>query len=99
MSPAELQELHKQLEIYLEKGWIRPSISEYGAPILFARKADGSLRLCVDYRSLNAQTIKDSGPLPLTTTLVVLLGSPRQSSIVNLCCSTLVIILHLDFLS
>jgi len=69
MSPAELQELQKQLEIYLEKGWIRPSISEYGAPILFARKADGSLRLCVDYRSLNAQTIKDSGPLPLTSEL------------------------------
>ena len=69
MSPAELQELQRQLEIYLEKGWIRPSISEYGAPILFARKADGSLRLCVDYRSLNAMTIKDSGPLPLSSEL------------------------------
>ncbi|GAX81106.1 hypothetical protein CEUSTIGMA_g8540.t1 [Chlamydomonas eustigma] len=49
--------------------WIRPSSSEYGAPILFARKPDGSLRLCIDYRSLNAQTIKDRGPLPLTSEL------------------------------
>lgn len=64
MSPAELEELQRQLEIYLEKGWIRPSASEFGAPILFARKADGSLRMCVDYRALNAITIKDRGPLP-----------------------------------
>lgn len=64
MSPAELEELKKQLNIYLDKGWIRPSTSEFGAPILFARKADGSLRLCVDYRALNAITIKDRGPLP-----------------------------------
>ena len=54
MSPAELEELKRQLNTYLNKGWIRPSTSEFGAPILFARKADGSLRLCVDYR----------GPLP-----------------------------------
>jgi hypothetical protein len=64
MAPAELEELKKQLNTYLDKGWIRPSTSEYGAPILFARKADGSLRLCVDYRALNAITIKDRGPLP-----------------------------------
>ena len=64
MSPAELDELKKQLNLYLEKGWIRPSTSEFAAPILFARKADGSLRLCVDYRALNAITIKDRGPLP-----------------------------------
>ncbi|GAX84689.1 hypothetical protein CEUSTIGMA_g12110.t1 [Chlamydomonas eustigma] len=69
MSPAELEELHKQLQIYFEKGWIGPSSSEYGAPVLFARKPDGSLRLCIDYRSLNAQTIKDCGPLPLTSEL------------------------------
>jgi len=64
MSPAELEELQRQLQIYLEKGWIRPSVSEYGAPVLFARKADGSLRMCIDYRALNAQTIKDKYPLP-----------------------------------
>ena len=64
MSPAELEELQRQLQIYLEKGWIRPSTSEYGAPILFAKKADGSLRLCIDYRQLNSITIKDRYPLP-----------------------------------
>ena len=64
MSPAEIEELKRQLAIYLEKGWIRPACSEYGAPVLFARKADGSLRLCIDYRALNAQTIKDRYPLP-----------------------------------
>jgi hypothetical protein len=64
MSPAELEELKRQLAIYLEKGWIRPACSEYGAPVLFARKADGSLRMCIDYRALNAQTIKDRYPLP-----------------------------------
>ena len=64
MSPAEIEELKRQLAVYLEKGWIRPACSEYGAPVLFARKADGSLRLCIDYRALNAQTIKDRYPLP-----------------------------------
>jgi RNase H-like domain found in reverse transcriptase/Reverse transcriptase (RNA-dependent DNA polymerase)/Integrase zinc binding domain/Retroviral aspartyl protease/DNA N-6-adenine-methyltransferase (Dam) len=64
MSPAELAEVQKQLQEYIEKGWIRPSTSEYGAPILFARKADGSLRMCVDYRALNALSVKDRYPLP-----------------------------------
>ena len=53
LSPAELAEVRRQLDMYLEKGWVRPSCSPYGVPILFARKADGSLRMCVDYRALN----------------------------------------------
>ncbi|GAX83983.1 hypothetical protein CEUSTIGMA_g11408.t1 [Chlamydomonas eustigma] len=70
MSPAaELAELKRQLEIYLEKGWIRPSTSEYGAPVLFAKKADGSLHMCIDYIALNAQTLKDRRPLPLADDL------------------------------
>jgi len=69
MSPAELEELRKQLAIFLEKGWIRPSNSEYGAPVLFAPKSDGTLRMVIDYRSLNAQTIKDRYPLPRTDEL------------------------------
>lgn len=64
MSPAELEEVKRQLETYVSKGWIRPSASEFGAPVLFARKADGSLRFCIDYRELNAITIKDRYPLP-----------------------------------
>ncbi|GAX78391.1 hypothetical protein CEUSTIGMA_g5833.t1 [Chlamydomonas eustigma] len=84
MSPAELEELHKQLQIYLEKGWIRPSSSEYGAPVLFARKPDGSLCLCIDYRSLNAQTIKDRGPLPLTSELFDHLHGAKYSTSLDL---------------
>jgi transposase InsO family protein len=64
MSPAELEEVQKQTADYLDKGWIRPSSSEYGAPVIFARKADGSLRFCVDYRALNEITVKDRYPLP-----------------------------------
>ena len=64
MSPLELQEVKKQLDDLLAKGWIQPSVSPYGAPILFVRKKEGSLRMCVDYRALNKQTIKNRYPLP-----------------------------------
>ena len=64
MSERELAEVRKQLGEYLEKGWIRPSSSSFGAPVLFVRKKDGSLRMCVDYRGLNARTIRDVYPIP-----------------------------------
>jgi hypothetical protein len=64
MSPAELEEVRKQLDVLLQNGWIRPSESPYGAPILFVRKKDGSLRMCVDYRRLNALTVRNRAPLP-----------------------------------
>ena len=64
MSPSELTELKKQLDELLELGLIRPSVSPYGAPVLFVRKKDGSKRLCIDYRQLNAQTIKNVYALP-----------------------------------
>ena len=64
MSPAELREVQKQLSDMMEKGWIRPSTSPYGAPILFVRKKDGTLRMCVDYRKLNDITKKNRTPLP-----------------------------------
>eukprot|EP00873_Tetraselmis_striata_P015214 jgi/Tetstr1/435478/TSEL_024384.t1 len=64
MSPAELQEVRSQLEELLAKGWIRPSKSNYGAPVLFVRKKDGTMRMCVDYRKLNDLTKKDRTPLP-----------------------------------
>ena len=64
MSPAELAEVKRQLQELLEKGWIRPSTSPYGAPILFVRKKDNSLRMCVDYRRLNEITTKNRTPLP-----------------------------------
>ncbi|GBG92088.1 hypothetical protein CBR_g54343 [Chara braunii] len=64
MSPRELEELRKQLDELLEKGWIRPSSSPFGAPILFVPKKEGELRMCIDYRSLNAITVKNVEPLP-----------------------------------
>ena len=70
MSPLETNELKRQLTEYIEKGWIRISTSEYAAPILFAKKADGSLRLCVDYRGLNKITKKVQFPLPNIDTLL-----------------------------
>lgn len=64
LSPAEKEEAERQVKEYLEKGWIRPSRSPYGAPILFVKKKDGSLRMCVDYRALNKITVKNRYPLP-----------------------------------
>ncbi|KAL9268383.1 Transposon Ty3-I Gag-Pol polyprotein-like protein, partial [Drosera capensis] len=64
MAPAELKELKTQLEELLEKGYIRPSVSPWGAPVLFVKKKDGSMRLCIDYRELNKITIKNRYPLP-----------------------------------
>ena len=59
MAPAELRELKAQLEELLSKGFIRPSISPWGAPVLFVKKKDGSLRLCIDYMQLNRVTIRN----------------------------------------
>ncbi|WRX29259.1 Reverse transcriptase domain - like 10 [Theobroma cacao] len=64
MAPAELKELKDQLEDLLDKGFIRPSVSPWGAPVFFVKKKDGSLRLCIDYRQLNKVTVKNKYPLP-----------------------------------
>jgi hypothetical protein len=64
MTPKELAELKVQLNELLDKGFIRPSSSPWGCPDLFVKKKDQSLRLCVDYRPLNAVTIKNKYPLP-----------------------------------
>lgn len=64
LSESELKELKKQLDELMKKGFIRPSTSPYGAPILFVKKKDGSLRMCIDYRALNQSTVKNSYPLP-----------------------------------
>ncbi|GBG59838.1 hypothetical protein CBR_g66641 [Chara braunii] len=64
MSPQELEELRKQLDELLEKGWIRPNSSPFGAPVLFVPKKEGELRMCIDYRGLNAITVKNVEPLP-----------------------------------
>ena len=64
MSPSELRELKAQLQELLSKGFIRPSASPWGAPILFVKKKDGSFRMCIDYRQLNKVTVKNKYPLP-----------------------------------
>ena len=64
MAPLELKELKLQLQELLEKGFIRPSVSPWGAPVLFVKKKDGTLRLCIDYRQLNKLTIKNKYLLP-----------------------------------
>ena len=60
----EMKELATQLQDLLEKGVIRPSVSPWGAPVLFVKKKDGSMRLCIDYRELNKLTIKNKYSLP-----------------------------------
>jgi hypothetical protein len=62
--PTELAELKKLLQELLDKGYFRPSTSPWGCPALFVQKKDESLRLCIDYRPLNAMTIKNKYPLP-----------------------------------
>ena len=64
MAIVELEELRKQLDDLLAKGWIQPSISPFGAPMIFVKKKDSSLHLCVDYCALNKITIKNWYPLP-----------------------------------
>jgi hypothetical protein len=64
MSTPELQELKMQLKELLDLGLIHPSVSPWGAPVIFIRKKDGSWRLCIDYRQLNKATIKNQYPLP-----------------------------------
>ena len=64
LAPVEMKELATQLQELLDKGMIRPSVSPWGAPVLFVKKKDGSMRLCIDYRELNKLTIKNRYPLP-----------------------------------
>ncbi|GJS10907.1 putative reverse transcriptase domain-containing protein [Tanacetum coccineum] len=64
LAPAEMKELAEQLKELSDKGFIRPSSSPWGAPILFVKKKDGSFRMCIDYRELNKLTVKNHYPLP-----------------------------------
>jgi hypothetical protein len=66
MAATELAELKKQLNELEQKGYIKPSSSPWGAPVLFVKKKDGSMRLCVDYRALNEVSVKNKYLLPRT---------------------------------
>ncbi|GJR18027.1 putative reverse transcriptase domain-containing protein [Tanacetum coccineum] len=69
LAPSELEELSGQLKELQDKGFIRPSSSPWGAPVLFVKKKDGSFRMCIDYRELNKLTIKNRYPLPMINDL------------------------------
>jgi hypothetical protein len=84
MTPKELAELKVQLNELLDKGYIRPSSSPWGCLALFVKKKDQSLRLCVDYRPLNAVTIKNKYPLPRINILFDQLAGAKVFSKVDL---------------
>ena len=65
MAPTELKELQTQLQELLDKGFIRPSHSPWGEPVIFVKKKDGTFRMCIDYRELNKAIIKNKYPLPM----------------------------------
>ena len=64
MAPTELKELKTQLQELLYKGFVRPSVFPWGVPVLFIKKKDGTLRMCIDYRQINKVTMKNKYLLP-----------------------------------
>ena len=84
MATTELRELKAQLEELLSKGFIRPSISPWVTPVLFVKKKDGSLRLCIDYMQLNRVTIRNQYPLPRIDELIDQLQGSRVYSKIDL---------------
>ncbi|GBG76158.1 hypothetical protein CBR_g21907, partial [Chara braunii] len=85
MSPGELDELRLQLKELVEKGWIRPSVSPYGSPVLFVpKKKEGTLRMCIDYRGLNVITVKNREPLPRIDNLLERVQGCRYFSKIDL---------------
>jgi hypothetical protein len=84
MAATELAELKKQLTELEQKCYIRPSSSPWRAPILFVKKKDGSMRLCVDYRALNEVTMKNKYPLPRINNLFDQLEGPKYFSKIDL---------------
>ncbi|GJY19952.1 putative reverse transcriptase domain-containing protein [Tanacetum coccineum] len=84
MAPIELKELKDQLQELLERGFIRPSVSPWGAPVLFVKKKDGSMRLCIDYHELNKITIRNRYPLPRIDDLFDQLQGAKHFSKIDL---------------
>ncbi|XP_049382777.1 uncharacterized protein LOC125847126 [Solanum stenotomum] len=77
MVPPELEELRKQLKELLDAGHIKPSKVPFGAPVLFQKKKEGTLRLCIDYQALNKVTVKNKYPIPLIADLFDRLGKAK----------------------
>ena len=84
IAPVELQELRVQLQKLLDKGFIKPSTSPWGAPVLFMKKKDKTLRLCIDYKQLNRVTVKNRYPLARIDDLFDQLRGARVYSNIDL---------------
>ena len=84
MPAKDLEEIKKQIKELLEKGYIRPSSSPWGAPVLLMGKKDGSLRMVVDYRALNEVTMKNKYPLPMINDLFDQLHGAKVFSKIDL---------------
>ena len=84
VAPHHLAELDRQIQLLLDAGMIRNSMSEYAAPVLFAPKKDGKLRLCIDYRLLNQQTVRDRFPTPTASDLISSTAGGRLFSKIDL---------------
>ena len=84
VAPHHLAELDRQIQLLLDAGMIRNSVSEYAAPVLFAPKKDGKLRLCIDYRMLNQQTVRDRFPTPTAADLISSTAGGRLFSKIDL---------------
>ncbi|CAI5474719.1 unnamed protein product [Closterium sp. Yama58-4] len=84
LSPAETEEMTQQVRHFLAQGFIQPSRSPWAAPILFAPKKDGGLRMCIDYRALNATTVKNKFPVPRVEDLLDAVQGARVFSKIDL---------------
>jgi hypothetical protein len=84
MAPVEQVELKRQIDELLAKGFIRPSVSPWAAPVIFVEKKNGTKRLCVDYRGLNQVTIKNNYPLPRIDALLDQLKGAKVFSKIDL---------------
>ncbi|GBG78224.1 hypothetical protein CBR_g26258 [Chara braunii] len=84
MGQGELEELRRQIDDMIDRGWIRPSESEFGAPVLFVPKKGGKLRMCIDYRGLNRNTRKNVYPLPRIDDLLDAAGGCKVFSKIDL---------------
>ena len=86
MGPLDLAEAKKQIEYILEHGFIRPSDSPHGAPVLFTLKKDGKLRFCIDYQWLNKKTVRNRYALPLPEEMLDWQGDVKVSRKIESSC-------------
>ncbi|GKB44032.1 putative reverse transcriptase domain-containing protein [Tanacetum coccineum] len=84
LAPSEMEELSTQLQELSDKGFIRPSSSPWGAPVLFVKKKDGSFQMCIDYHELNKLTVKNRYPLPRIDDLFDQLQGSKVYSTIDL---------------